>query len=164
MAKRVVKAALFRYTDSDGSRRIAHFGDEVDLSKDELERGDRLGVFNPAPIPPVVSAAVDRALGDIESRVNEPVAVGDELPDPPHSITDAGSDSSSQEPDPVPGDADTPPAATDAPSTPETPKRPVKAAHIDVWRSYIVAATDITEEAAAKMSKDELQAAAPPEG
>lgn len=44
--ERVVRHALFVYTDPDrGSRRVAYRGDTVRVAGEDLERGERLGVF-----------------------------------------------------------------------------------------------------------------------
>ena len=78
MAKRVVKAALWEYRDRKGRRRRAFFGDEVNLTESEIERGDRENVFTPAPPRPVEASALEKALAGIETRVDEPVLLGEQ--------------------------------------------------------------------------------------
>lgn len=180
MAKRVVKAALWEYRDSNGKKHRVFFGDEVDLPESEIKRGDAQGVFNPAPIPPQQSSELERALAGIEPRTPEPVLAGaDDLPPPPHDVQSVVQ-LPDVEPEPVLAEINqsgvggaqpvivTPETVLEAPKH-EPLKRPAKAAHVDVWRAYVVAATagsakPITEDQAADMSKEELQAAAPKAG
>lgn len=169
MAKRVVKAALWEYRDADGKKHRAFFGDRVELTEDEIERGERQGVFDPdAPVPTLDPIP---ALAGIEPRTPEPVLVGaDSLPVPPHDVVTEVV-LPPQEPAPVLEAINQPAVGGDQPEVVKTEnvvekpqaKRPAKAAHIDVWRKFIVDVTDITEAQAADMNKDQLQAAAPPE-
>ncbi|MCV7230672.1 hypothetical protein [Mycolicibacterium komossense] len=158
MAKRVIRNAIWRYKDTNGKFRIGYFGNEVDLPDDEIERGDKLGVFT-APTP--------------TTRTPDPLEVVLAGGDPNGPALDATDPPVA---DPVPetpaGDDGTPPAA-ETPAPPETPadapKRPAKAAAVEVWQAYIVASTagtdaPVTAEQAKAMTKDQLQAAAPPEG
>lgn len=183
----VVKAALWRYTDRHGSRRIARFGDTVELTAAEAKRGEDAGVFDPAPVPAVASDAVERALAGIESRMVPPIAVGDDAALPLHhdvtaSVADdaaateaaaleaAGTGDTAvavQDPavaetpqdaaDAAAGTGDTTDPAAAAPA----PKRPVKAASVDVWRQYIATVKPELADEVAGMGKDELQSQAP---
>lgn len=185
----VVKAALWRYTDRHGSRRIARFGDTVELTAAEAKRGEDAGVFDPAPVPAVASDAVERALAGIESRMVPPIAVGDDADLPlHHDVTNrdqqigqaAMADFLTKDPaELVTGDGHSTPAAAQAPqgdadsgsggndtgdSTPadtEPLKRPAKAASVDVWRAYIAAVKPELADEVAGMGKVELQAQAP---
>lgn len=174
----VVKAALWRYTDRHGSRRIARFGDTVELTADEAKRGEAAGVFDPAPVPAVVSDAVQRALAGVETRSVEPIVVGDDADLPLHHDVTAPAEHADHA-HTVTGDADSTPAAAQAPQSdansgsggdstadstpavPAPPKRPAKAASVDVWRAYIAAVKPELADEVASMGKDDLQAQAP---
>lgn len=162
MAKRTVKAALWRYTDVDGGRRIARFGDEIEISKAEAERGERLNVFSPAPAPEVVPSALERALAGITQRTPEP-AGGDDLPLPPHDVQPV------VEAEPVVVEVfEVSELVTDveleaAPVVEAEPvvvelKRPAKTAAIEKWVDYVHKATGRPVDELSKLSKDELQA------
>lgn len=185
----VVKAALWRYTDRDGSRRIARFGDDVELTSAEAKRGREAGVFDPAPVPAVVSEAVERALADIVTRAPGPIVVGDDGDLPLHhdvtapatadAVTEAAALEAAGTGDTAiavqdPAVSQTPQDAADAvvgtgdttdtvPAVP-APKRPAKAASVDVWRDYIAAVKPELADKVAGLGKDELQAQAPKEG
>jgi hypothetical protein len=45
MAARTIRHVFYSYTDGDGRRQIAYQGDKVDLTADEIKRGDQLGAF-----------------------------------------------------------------------------------------------------------------------
>lgn len=173
MAKRTIRVRIWRHKTTDGGYRISHFGDEVDLPKAEVERGDREGVFTPAPIPETRSADVDRKLADIEPRVADPAGAADSDAAPLHhdiqpTLDDVES-SIEEETDPVPdtGDDDQVPAGDPDASTdvaqPDQPpaaelKRPAKAAAHEKWVEYVAAATGRPAAELAELSKDDLQA------
>lgn len=174
MAKRTVKSALFRYRDRDGSRRIARFGDVIEISGAELARAEAAGVFKPEPVPAVQSSAVERALAGVATRIPEPVLVGaDELPPPPHDVT-----ADVALPDPEvpavleaieqPGTGGAEPAQVVTEQVVEQRaemKRPAKSASVPVWEEFVAAKRpDLTAEQIEAMNKDELQAAVPAEG
>lgn len=76
--ERVLRHALFVYTDPDrGSRRVAYRGDTVRVAGEDLERGERLGVFVP------------------EGENLEPVAAPEQPP--VEEPEDAGDDSESED-------------------------------------------------------------------
>ena len=163
MAKRIVKVSLWRYRDADGNRRIARFGDEVSLSKSEAERGDAQNGFTPAPVPPVQSNALERALTGITQRTPEP-------PEPEgeaalhHDVTTpaepAEPDAAEQAPTSTPA-AEPTEAASAAPEPEPLPERPANAATVDVWREYVAKLRpDLAAEVGA-MSKDDLKAVVP---
>lgn len=45
MAKRTLGVATWTYRDKDGKQHRAYFGDEIDLPKHEIDRGEQAGVF-----------------------------------------------------------------------------------------------------------------------
>ncbi|USC16221.1 hypothetical protein [Rhodococcus sp. 11-3] len=55
MARKKIRVAVWEYRTDEGKRRLAYFGDTVDLSDDEIERGTRAGVFD-QPEPPASAA------------------------------------------------------------------------------------------------------------
>lgn len=174
MAKRTIRVRIWRHKTTEGGYRISHFGDEVDLPKAEVERGDREGVFNPAPIPETRSADVDRKLADINPRVADPAGSDESDAAPLHhdiqptlddvesSIEeeteteqpDTGNDDQAPAGDP---DANTDAAQPDQPPAAEL-KRPAKAAAHEKWVEYVAAATGRPTDELSKLSKDELQA------
>lgn len=73
MAKKVVRVAVWEYLNKQKKRRLAYFGDEVDLSAAEVKRGEAAGVFDqPVPVDPSADAAV--------SAVDQTVVVADDVP------------------------------------------------------------------------------------
>lgn len=186
MAKRTIRVRIWRHKTTEGGYRISHFGDEVDLPKAEVERGDREGVFNPTPIPETRSADVDQKLAGIISRIPLPTGA-DESDSAPlnHDIRPAlersvahvlalHDDESSIEDEPEteqsPATGDEQPADSDAASTEQSPatgddpapavelKRPAKAAAHEKWVDYVHQATGRPADELAELSKDELQA------
>lgn len=175
MAKRTIRVRIWRHKTTDGGYQISHFGDEVDLPKAEVERGDREGVFTPAPIPETRSADVERALAGIEPRVSSPDGADESDAATLHhdiqpTLDDAAADAETEQ-SPATGDADDqapagdPDANADAAqddSSDQAPavelKRPAKAAAHEKWVEYVAAATGRPADELASLSKDELQA------
>ncbi|AUV60791.1 head-tail connector protein [Mycobacterium phage Rem711] len=172
MATRTVKVATWQYRDSKGRRRRAYFGDEIELPKDEIERGDRLGVFTPAPVPAKVSSELEKALAAIRSRTVDPAGADesdslptkhDVQPDAPAEPAPADVEPASDaDPAEQPADVEQPasvPAEAPADEKPaEELKRPAKAAAHEKWVDYVHRATGRPADELAKLSKDELQA------
>lgn len=84
--EKTVTVAIWEYRNAEGRRRRAYRGDVVELTADEVERGERAGVFNqPAAGPvnnapfsaPVVAKEFAAALRGIEPRTPEPAGGGD---------------------------------------------------------------------------------------
>lgn len=183
---RTIRVGQWRHKTVDGGYRISRFGDEVELPADEIERGDRQGVFTPTVPTATRSAEVDRTLADIASLIADPAGADDsDAATLHHDITnrdqqiglDAMADFLAKDPaDPAPtaddtltpatGDPDGTAAAAQAPqdgdnAASEPPKRPAKAASVAVWRAYIAAVRPELADEVAGMDKDELQAQAP---
>ncbi|AHJ86292.1 hypothetical protein 32HC_14 [Mycobacterium phage 32HC] len=174
MATRTVKVATWQYRDSKGRRHRAYFGDEIELPKDEIERGDRLGVFTPAPVPAKVSSELEKALAAIRSRTVDPAGAGesdslptkhDVQPDAPAEAAPADDVEPASDAKPAEQPADVEPPASapaDAPADVQKPaeelKRPAKAAAHEKWVDYVHRATGRPADELAKLSKDELQA------
>ena len=164
MAKRIVKVSLWRYRDTEGNRRIARFGDEVDIPKAEIERGDAAGVFTPAPVPAVQSNALERALTGITQRTPEPpepegeAALHHDVTTPAEPAAAAAEQTPTSTPAAEPTAADAAPAEPDPESLPE---RPANAATVDVWREYVAALRPDLAAEVGSMSKDDLKAVVP---
>lgn len=84
--EKTVTVAHWEYRNPDGKRRRAYFGDVVTLTAEEVERGERAGVFDQPPAGPVnrppFSAPVfaeqfAAALRGIEPRTPEPAGDGE---------------------------------------------------------------------------------------
>jgi hypothetical protein len=56
MPKRKIKVVFYSYQTEPGVGAVAYRGDEVDLSADEIKRGDALGAFEESPDPPEAPA------------------------------------------------------------------------------------------------------------
>ena len=168
MAKRTIQVRLWRHKTAAGGYRISHFGDEVDLPKSEIERGDREGVFTAAPVPETRSPDVDRALAGITPRVSTPAGAGESDAAPlnhdiqPDLAALLGDDEPAEitpavEPAPAPDSAEVPvPVPAEQPAT--ELKRPAKAASHDKWVEYVHKLTGRPEAELAELTKDELQA------
>lgn len=60
MPRNQIRVALWEYRNADGKRRLAYFGDSVDLTPDEYERAEKAGVFDivvPAATEPTAPPA-----------------------------------------------------------------------------------------------------------
>ncbi|WP_084865876.1 hypothetical protein [Prescottella equi] len=53
MARKKIRVALWEYRNADGKRRLCYFGDTVELTDAEIERGTAAGVFD-QPEPELV--------------------------------------------------------------------------------------------------------------
>lgn len=54
MALKKIRVAVWEYHTEEGKRRLAYFGDTVELTDEEIERGTAAGVFDqpePSPVP-----------------------------------------------------------------------------------------------------------------
>jgi len=51
MARKTIRVAVWEYRTDEGKRRLAYFGDTVELPESEIERGTLAGVFD-QPEPP----------------------------------------------------------------------------------------------------------------
>lgn len=165
MAKRIVKVSLWRYRDTEGNRRIARFGDEVDIPKAEIDRGDTAGVFTPAPVPAVQSSALERALTGITQRTPEPPEPEGEAAlhhdvTTPTEPTEPDADAAEQTPTSTPA-AEPTDAAPAEPAPESLPERPANAATVDVWREYVAALRPDLAAEVGSMSKDDLKAVVP---
>lgn len=176
MATRTVKVATWQYFNAKGQRRRAYFGDEIDLPKAEVERGDREGVFTPEPIPAASPSELGRALAKIDPRFDDPAGAAESDAAPLHHdiqpTLDSVESSIEDEPeteqtaatgDEQPGDGDAASteqtAATGDDSKPAVElKRPAKAAAHEKWVDYVHQATGRPADELAELSKDELQA------
>lgn len=158
MAKRVVKVAIWEYRNAKGHRRRAYFGQTIELPEDELKRGDREGVFTPAPIPAMVPSELERALAGIVPRISDPA--GSAESDTATLHHDIGAGVPVLVDDTAGGDdgADDPVTTVIDPSASAT-KPPARAASVEVWRKWVADHTDIAAEQIKTMTKDELRAA-----
>jgi hypothetical protein len=168
MATRTVKVAIWRYRDTAGVRRFARFGATVDLSEDEVERGDREGVFTPAPVPATSPTELERALANIQPRVTVPAGSDESDAAPLHHdialtpavlpvvevepTTETEPEAASEKPDTV-----EPVPVTEVTVPVVELKRPAKAAAHEKWVEYVSAATGRPEAELEKLTKDELQ-------
>lgn len=50
MAKRIVLVAVWEYRNAKGKRRLAYFGDTVDLTKEAIELGEAVDAFGVEPV------------------------------------------------------------------------------------------------------------------
>lgn len=73
MARKKIRVAIWEYRNDDGKRRHAYFGDVVDLSDDEVERGSRAGVFD-QPEPPADAAPAEPETPPATTEQKEPAA------------------------------------------------------------------------------------------
>lgn len=166
MPTRTVKVATWQYFNAKGQRRRAYFGDEIELPKDEVERGDREGVFTPAPVPARTPSELERALADVQPRFSDPIGADESDAAPLHhdiqpvlaeleaeAMAAADEDA---EPVSAPAPAEDE-AAQDEPPTVEL-KRPAKAAAHKKWVEYVHKATGRPESELAELTKGELQA------
>lgn len=167
-AKRTIRTALWRYETPDGSFRIGYHGDEVELSKAEVARGEAEGVFNPVAPAAVQPPEVAAQLSGIEPRVSTPTGADESDAAPlnhdiqPDLAALLGDDEPAEsapavEPAPAPEPAEVPvPVPVEQPAT--ELKRPAKAASHDKWVEYVHKRTGRPEAELAKLTKDELQA------
>lgn len=136
--ERVVRHALFVYTDADrGTRRIAYRGDTVRVAGADLERGERLGVF-------AEDGELDEVAAEAAVDTEEPEASDEDLPDDGDDTGDGDEEDSS--------DTD------DEPEEPEL-KRPATVANKDAWVDFRVAESGgaLTAEQLADVTKAHLQ-------
>lgn len=138
-----IRAAVWAYRTAAGSRRLAYFGDVVDLTEDEYERADRAGVFTPAPV--VDEPAADPAppgAGDLfQPSADESGADGDQADDDGSDEGDGSDEADSDGPVVVPR-----PASTTSPKS--------------EWHAYAVS-RGIPAEEAGRMSRAEIAARLP---
>lgn len=163
MATRTVKVATWQYRNAKGQRRRAYFGDEIELPKDEVERGDREGVFTPAPVPASTPTELERALASIQPRFSDPAGADESDVAPLHHDVQPVIEELAEDddlpaddgvaPEPVPN---TEPEQADSPAV--ELKRPAKAAAHEKWVEYVHKATGRPESELAELTKDELQA------
>lgn len=176
MAKRTIKVAFWRYQDSDGKHRLAWFGDEVDLPKHEVDRGNQAGVFTaPEPSEGVRPTDLEASLMNIEPRVSEPVGATESDAAPlHHDVTSTREDLPEgvvirEDGEDLPDDAQPTglpalePLSADQSADTSGPllaaqdvERPKAAATVDVWRAWAKQVRpDLDVES---MNKDELKA------
>lgn len=63
MARNQIRVALWEYRNADGKRRLAYFGDSVDLTPDEYARAEKAGVFD-IVIPEVEELVVETPISE----------------------------------------------------------------------------------------------------
>lgn len=80
MPKKTIRVAVWEYRNAAGKRRLAYFGNVVDLPASEIERGEALDVFG-APVVEteveVETADPDTQGGDGEAALAAAVAAAD---------------------------------------------------------------------------------------
>lgn len=74
MAKKTVRVAVWEYRNAEGKRRLAYFGDSVDLTEDEIARGEAVDAFG-ADEPEVVETDEDPDTETDSEVVAEPAAL-----------------------------------------------------------------------------------------
>lgn len=124
---RTIRVGQWRHKTVDGRYRISRFGDEVELPADEVERGDRQGVFTPTAPTSTRSPEVDRALASVVTRLADPDgAEGSDAATLHHDITNRDQQLAAGAVDHFLDVADRadepadPPAATDTPDGPDS--------------------------------------------
>ena len=156
MAKRTVLVAVWEYRNAKGKRRLAYFGDTVDLTKEAIELGEAVDAFG------------------VES-VEDPDDLDEDPDSDPDKDADAdadadadvkrdesdGDDEGSAYTEPVAEPAAPVAASISEPVTPPVvvaaaPERPKNVATKPVWEAYAI---ERGVEGAKSMSKDELVAA-----
>ncbi|QIS00986.1 hypothetical protein F5X71_00365 [Nocardia brasiliensis] len=133
-----IRAAVWAYRTAAGRRRLAYFGDVVDLTEDEYERADRAGVLTPEPVAaePVVELVLPDG-GDLFPRL------ADDSDDDQSDQDDGdGSDEGDQGDD----------TAVPRPASTTSPKAE--------WHAYAVS-RGIPAEEAGRMSRAEIAARLP---
>jgi hypothetical protein len=120
MATKQIRVALWEYTNAEGKRRKAFFGDIVDLPDDEVERGEKAGVFGPATGSDAALAAIVGA-----DRV-------DEVPPPADEDLDHGP----ADDEPITHTVSTQPTGEPVADVSTTLERPKQAAPKDAWVEY----------------------------
>jgi hypothetical protein len=157
MAEKEIRVAVWEYHDADGKRRRAWFGQTVDLTEDEIARGEAAGVFDQPepvgdvpftlptilPIDPAADGADGGGLVD-EPADDEVIATGDQADGGNAADQGDGDDQGGAQPA---GEADAPAA---------TPERPKDTALVAEWREY-AEAQGMDADEAAKLSRAELR-------
>ncbi|MGW6699635.1 hypothetical protein [Nocardia sp. NPDC055049] len=139
-----VRAAVWPYRTAAGARRLAYFGDVVDLTEDEYERADRAGVLTPEPVAdePAVDLVLPDA-GDLFPRL------ADDSGDTGDGQGDPGDDGGQDDGDQTEVEG---PVAVPRPASTTSPKAE--------WHAYAVS-RGIPAEEAGRMSRAEIAARLP---
>lgn len=134
-----VRAAVWAYRTAAGRRRVAYFGDVVDLTEAEHERADRAGVLTPEPVAdePTVDLVPPDDGGDLFPRLAD------------ENGGDQGDGGGSDESDQGDGDG---PVVVPRPASTTSPKAE--------WHAYAVS-RGIPAEEAGRMSRAEIAARLP---
>lgn len=136
MSASFVLTASVLYRTEDGKRKRYKRGDTISVADDQVDRLKAAGA--------IAAKSSDDGKLAVETPGDEPTP-SPEVPDPgPDQVT---------------------PIVAETNTATLTAKRPVNAAHIDVWKAYVrIVRADLTDEQIDRMTKDELKAAAPKEG
>lgn len=72
MAKRTIQVKFWRHRNTAGKIRIGWHGEEVDLPKDEIARGEEAGVFKSTPVSATISQELLDQMSDVTSHIRLP--------------------------------------------------------------------------------------------
>lgn len=153
MAKKTVRVAVWEYFDKSKPprRRLAYFGQEVDLSAAEQRRADAAGVFDqPDPVPSPFAPPPPADVVDVDADAADADDVDTDVIDAGTADTDAGAGDDLADLDTT-GTAD----GGDQPDGVTAMVKPPNTAPAEVWVDYAVA-QGLDRADAEKMSRADL--------